>query len=341
MPKAKRIVIVADISYKPIKMFLDQMQKLAKGFIRLGHDVRLFSYCNALAQVSPIKSKTFAKHFFKSRVDTMLTRQLENYKPDVVYISFARALDADTIEQARRAAPNAVFIGGDGDPWPKLQPNRIETATRLDILTATNDGRFLQDYRDSGVPLCVFMPNMCDPDTNYRYDVSAEWKTDILWTGKAMHHADKSEIFREQLVNELAKRKNCTLYGCCGRPKIGGIHYLYAISGARIGVNVNAYSSVKFCHSDRLTHYLSCGTLVMAKRMLDSELLFREGEHLVFFDTIDEFFELSDWYLDHEEKRKKIADAGMKWVHEQFNSTKIAGYILELIEKGGYKAPWF
>jgi hypothetical protein len=54
MSKAKRILIVADIRLKPIKMFLDQMPKLAKGFIRLGHDVRLFSYCSVLSQVSTI-----------------------------------------------------------------------------------------------------------------------------------------------------------------------------------------------------------------------------------------------------------------------------------------------
>jgi hypothetical protein len=30
----------------------------------------------------------------------------------------------------------------------------------------------------------------------------------------------------------------------------------------------------------------------------------------------------------------------MKWTHEQFNSVKIAGYILDLIEKGKYSAVW-
>ena len=30
----------------------------------------------------------------------------------------------------------------------------------------------------------------------------------------------------------------------------------------------------------------------------------------------------------------------MKWTHEQFNSTKIAGYILDLIEKGNSSAEW-
>jgi spore maturation protein CgeB len=211
----------------------------------------------------------------------------------------------------------------------------------LDILLATNDGVFLQQYKNAGVKRCYFMPNMCDPDTDHRYEVEDQWKTDILWTGKLEHCADTSETFRGELIEQLAKRKNCAIYGCLGRPAVSGLDYFYAISGAKIGVSVNAYSDVKFCHSDRLTHYLACGTFVLAKRMKDCDGLYTDGRHLKFFDTIDEFFELADWFLKHEEERRKIADAGMNWVHEQFNCVKIASYMLELIEKGNYAAPWF
>ncbi len=341
MSKAKRIFIVADISHKPIKMFLDQMPKLAKGFIRLGHDARLFSYCNALAQMSPLKSKTFASRFYKGKVDDLLATQIRNYCPDIVYVSFARVLDAQTVECMRQAASDAVFIGGDGDPWPQAQKNRIETAKKLDILTATNDGEFLQVYKDAGVPVCVFMPNMCDPDIDHRYDVFPRWKSDILWTGKASHHAGSEKVLREELVKRLAKRKDCTLYGCMGRPKISGRDYIYAISGARIGVNANSFSPVRLCHSDRLTHYLACGACVLAERMPDGDLLFKDGKHLRYFGSVDEFFDLADWYLEHEDERSAIADAGMKHVHERFNSVKIASYLLELVEKGSYNAPWF
>ena len=340
MTKPKRIFIISDIKQKAIKTFVDQIPKIAKGFIRLGNDVRFFSYCDVLAQISPLKSKTLSKLLFKSKVDELLADQLKNYKPDIVYINFPRALDANTIKHMRQAAPNAVFMGEDGDPWPELQKNRMDTAKELDILMATNDGKFLQDYRDAGVSLCVFMPNMCDPDIDHRYEVGSEWKTDILWTGNAKHHADTSEVLREKLVTELAERDNCTLYGCFGRPKIGGIDYLYAISGASIGVNVNAVNSVRLYHSDRLTHYLACGTFVLAKRVPDTDLLFTDGKHLRYFDTAEEFFELADYYLGHEAERKKIADAGMKRVHEHFNCVKIIGYILELAEKGCYSAPW-
>jgi glycosyltransferase involved in cell wall biosynthesis len=321
-------------------MFLNQMPKLAKGLIRFGHDARVFSYCSMLSQLSPFKSRTITTRFYKSRVDHLLANQIKDYKPDIVYVSFARVLNADTIEIMRRAAPNAIFIGGDGDPWPKLKGDRIEIAKKLDILTATNDGQFLQDYRDAGVPLCTFMPNMCDPDIDHRYQVGPEWKTDILWTGKAKHQADSSEMLREKIVTKLAKQNNCKIYGCKGYRQIGGIEYLYAISGARIGVNVNAVNSVKLYHSDRLTHYLACETFVLAKRVPSTDLLFKDGVHIKYFDTPEEFFDLANWYLNHEEKRKKIANAGMQHIHTEFNSTKIAGYILELIEKGSYSAPW-
>ena len=342
MNKSKRIFIVADIVYNPVKMYLNAMRKLAKGWIRLEHDVEIFSYRSAIFNLSPIKSKKFAYRFYKSQVDELLANQLKHYIPDIVLIGFPRIFDAKSVECIRQAAPGAVLIGRDVDPWPKLQKsNKIKTAEKLDILIATNDGEFLQDYRDACLGLCAFVPNLCDPDIDRRYEVGPEWKTDILWVGTTKHRADTSETFREELVTRLAKQKNCTLYGCFGRPKIGGIDYLYAISGARISVNVNAYKSVKFCHSDRLTQHLACGTFVMAKRFKGCDLLYKDKEHLRYFDTIEEFFDLADWYLNHESERKKIADAGMHHVHTEFNCVKISKYILELIEKGSYSAPWF
>ena len=291
MTRPKRILIVTDKNYNPVKMFFNQSNKLAKGFIRLGHDVEIFSYCNAIGIFSHFKSKTLSSFFYKSKAEELLVSQVKNYQPDIVLICFPRDLNAKSIELMRQAAPNAVYIGCDGDPWPKLQKsNKILTARALDILTATNNGQFLQDYRDFGVSNCVFMPNICDPDIEYRYEVGQEWKTDILWTGAAKHSANSSETLREEIVSKLSQRNNYALYGCSGQPKIGGINYLYAISGARIGVNVNAVNSIRMYHSDRLTHYLACGTFVLAKSVPDTDLLFKDGKHLKYFETAEDFF---------------------------------------------------
>jgi len=335
-------LIVADLLHKPGKMFIYHAPKLAKGFVRLGHDARLFGYTNVLREVSPFKCRTFSRLFYKQKADDVLTADIKAYRPDIVYINFPRVLDAATVEQMRKAAPNAVFIGFDGDIWPALRRERINVAKKLDILTATNDGASLQAYKDAGVKLCAFMPNLCDPDVDHRYDVEDKWKTDILWTGLIIHDPKRypGEQMRYEIVSRLAATPDCAVYGCCGKPGIGGIDYLYAISGAKIGLSINGDNNIRLYHSDRLTHYLACGACVIAKRVPDSDLLFKDGLHLRYFDTAEEFFKLADWYLEHEQEGKKIADAGMHHVHEQFNCVKIAGYVLDLVEKGKYAAPW-
>ena len=103
---------------------------------------------------------------------------------------------------------------------------------------------------------------------------------------------------------------------------------------------VNAANDISLYHSDRFTQYLACGTLVLAKYVPESELLFKNKIHLRYFDTINEFFELADWYLSHEDERVKIANAGMEYAHSEFNCEKIAKYTMDLIENGTYSAPW-
>lgn len=334
--------MVSDLRLDAVKMFKNNPIKLAKGFIRLGHDVRQFSYFETVVGLSPIKNRTFACLFAKNKADGLLVEAIKNYRPDIILATLVRVFDAESVERMRQAAPNAKFIGLDGDAWPKLRPGRIETAKKLDILMATNDGEYLQTYRDAGVPKCVFMPNACDPDVEHHYDAEDKWKTEILWTGMMKHDPKRypGEDLRYELVSRLSKMPNCSVYGCCGRPKVGGFDYLYALSGAKIGLSINADNNVRMYHSVRLTNYLACGTFTLAKRVPDTDLLFRDRQHLRYFDTAEEFFELAKWHIEHETERKKIADAGMKWTHEQFSCVKIAGYILDLVESGKYKAPW-
>jgi glycosyltransferase involved in cell wall biosynthesis len=343
MRKAKRIFFISDTKDFTDKLLLAMLRKEIKGFIRLGHDVQVFSYNEAFRYVSPVTNPKWVVRQYKSRVDELLVKQIRNYEPDIIHISFAKFLDARTVGHIREAACDAAIVGIDVDPWPKVQRDRrIETAKKLDILTATNDGQFLQDYKDAGVPKCVFIPNMCDPDIEYRYDVSDKWKSDILFTGqtKYKHKRYPTEDLRYQLLVRLADMKNCALYGCLGRPKVEGINYLYAISGAKIGLSINAVNDVRLYHSDRFTHYLACGTFVLAKRVPDSELLFKDKVHLRYFDAAEEFFDLANWYLAHEDERIKIANAGMQRAHSEFNCEKIAKYTLDIIETGDYKAPW-
>jgi spore maturation protein CgeB len=341
MPKAKRIFFVADTKDFTDKLLLADLRKRIKGFIRLGHDTQVFTYNGAFRQFSPIKIRTWSARVYKSRVDELLAKQIKNYQPDIVHVGFAKYLDGQTVVRMREPAPEAFFIGLDVDLWPELHRNRVETAKELDLVMTTYDGKGLDVYKQAGVR-CVFMPNMCDPDIEHRYDVSDKWKSDILFTGQTRYNHKRypTEDLRYQLLVRLADMKNCALYGCLGQPKVEGINYLYAISGARIGLSVNAVNDIRLYHSDRATQYMACGTFVLAKRVPDTDLLFKDGVHLRYFDEVEEFFDLANWYLAHEDERIKIANAGTEHVHAEFNCVKIAKYTLDIIETGAYKAPW-
>lgn len=340
MQKVKRIFVVADFNDESLKSIFMDERRLFKGLIRCGQDVQRFSYRNILMQCSPFSSKRLALMLAKKKVDGILARQVRNYSPDIVLFLTMKYLTTETIIAARDAAPNAVFVGRDGDPFPETKPERIAVGEQMNIVIMPSAGRFLQTYKDAGVPCCAFIPFSCDPDIQYPHEVADKWKTDITFLGAAEHSKLPRDYDRYNIAKRLSEMPNAKVYACFGRPKTVGMECFYAISGAKITLSINIVNDVYLYHSDRLANIPACGTFELAKRVPGYELLFEDGVHLRYFDTVEDFFELADWYLNHKTEREKIAKAGMERAHTEFNCQKIAQYMLDLIETGTYDAPW-
>jgi spore maturation protein CgeB len=343
MGRAKRIFVIADFKDESPKSIRIQPRMWIKGLLRLGCDVHHFSYRNILKQFNPFSGKHFRRfmpRFARRTADEILVEQIRAYNPDIVLVLSMKYLTAETVSAARDAAPGAVFVGRDEDPFPDRNPARIAIARQTDIITTTSGGRFLKVYKDAGVPCCAFMPNMCDPDIQYRYNVDDRWSTDIVFTGKVEHTRLDRNDERYNLVHRLSRMPNSRVYGAFGTPRVEGVDYFYAICGSKIGLAINIANDVRLYHSDRFINYLSCGTFVLAKKVPDSDLLFEDCVHTRYFDSADEFFELAQWYLHHDQEREKIAGAGRKRAHTEFNCEKIVQYVLDLIGTGTYDAPW-
>ena len=340
MPVPKRIFIVADFKDEKPQSIRIERRHWTKGFVRLGHDVQRFSYRNIMLQFSPIKSQIFARRFFKKQADLAIAEQVKHYYPDIVIILGMKNLDRWTVDALRVVAPKAIFIGRDTAAWPENDTERIAIAKKMDIVIATNAGEWLQFYKDAGVPRCAFIPCPCDPDIQRPYEVVEKFRTDIIFAGKSQHPEGDNDPDRHSILQKLSTMPNATLYACFGNPSIEGIDYFKAISNAKIALSINAVNSVRLYHSDRLFECLACGAFVLAKRVPDSDLLFKDGTHLKYFNTPEEFFSLADWYLRNEQERKKIAKAGMERAHSEFNCVKIAKHVLDLVEKGTYESCW-
>jgi hypothetical protein len=338
--KAKRIFMMADFKDdKTWSMCLDEW-RILKGWIRLGHDVHRLSYRNLLMQTSPFPGKRMAMKLAKKKANELVVDQLKYYYPDMVFFSALKNLDGGLIDAMRHAAPNAVFMGKDGDPFPDQKPQRIGIGKKMDIMTMPSAGRFLETYKNAGVPVCAFIPFTCDPDIQHGYAEDKKWMTDMVWTGTAEHSKHDREDDRYNIVSKLADMPNAAVYGACGRPKTNGLDSFYVLGGAKIGVSINIANDVYLYHSDRFINIPACGTLCLAKKAPGYERMFTDKVQVRYFENGDEFFELAAWYLRHDEEREKMAAAGMQQAHKEFNCTRVAQCMLDVMEKGTCDAPW-
>ena len=56
-----------------------------------------------------------------------------------------------------------------------------------------------------------------------------------------------------------------------------------------------------------------------------------DGKHFVSFKTNEEALQKIDYYLTHEEERRKIANTGYRWFHIYHNWTERAKYMNGII----------
>jgi spore maturation protein CgeB len=342
MSKTKRIFIIGDFKDDSSKSISLERRHWIKGFIRAGHDVQRFSYQNILRQYSPWGSKLFTDTLAHSKTEKLLLHQIRDYCPDIVMVLIMKDIRADIIERIRQIVPHAHLIGRDVDWFPQNNRERTKIAKKMDSIIATNAGPWLQYYKDLGVRRCAFIPCPCDPDIQRPYPFQPEYQKDIIFLGKIIHgkYLQSADPDRATLLTRLQTMQNVSMYGANGKDQLFGIRAFCALSNAKIALSINAVNTIRLCHSDRFINSIACGTLVLSKRVPDTDLLFEDKKHVCYFDAPDEFFELTDWYLKHDSERKRIASAGMERAHKEFNCTRIAQLTMDLIERGTYSADW-
>lgn len=342
MQHAKRILLIGNFRQNSAEAVRIERRHWVKGFIRLGHDVQTFDCRAVQPPLRFIKNRRINKWLGRRQVDSQVVDLAKAYHPDIVMVSPMFWINPETFDRLREDNKDAILIGRDNDWFPEDRPLRMRIAQKMDWVIATNAGDWLQAYRRAGVPRCAFMPNPCDPDIQRPYPAEERLRTDLIYIGRTYHSTNRSktDLERHAIPEKLSQMPNARVYGCFGRGAIDGIDCFRATAAAKIAVSINAVNHVRLYHSDRLVNCVSCGTFTLAKRVPDSDLLFQHGVHLKYFENYDEFFDLADWYLKHDEERQKIAQAGMERAHSEFNCVRIAGLVLDLVEKSSYQAAW-
>lgn len=167
----------------------------------------------------------------------------------------------------------------------------------------------------SGKPYIYNMINGFDPNVFYQ-DRNVKKDIDVLFVGTLTDR-------RKKWLNEISKNNKVTYKSVYGKEMA-----LY-INRAKIVLNIHSYDQIDT--ETRVFECLGCGAFLISEELSD-ENPFIKNEHYI-ETNINMFSEKIEYYLNNENKRKEIAEAGYNEAKNNHTYLKRTKYICELLEK--------
>lgn len=146
------------------------------------------------------------------------------------------------------------------------------------------------------------------------------YKADIVYVGSVYGEREKFiEIFqrlygkRFKVVNDAFGRN---LYDLCASAKI---------------VIAPKFPQDDFYWSSRVYMITGSGGFIIHPKLEGLKEEFKDGEHLVMYHDLNDLKDKIDYYLEHEDERLKIKEAGYKLCHEKYTYETRVNTILGII----------
>ena len=190
----------------------------------------------------------------------------------------------------------------------------------------------LDDMREQlGVTRASLIHFAFDPDLHRPVPMTEQ---DVERYGCDVSYVGKWSPKKETLLTEVARRRpsvRLRIWGeawgnartpelraaIAGREVLGD-EFVRALIGSKINLSILSEAGQGSSRGDQLASRTfvvpACGVFVLHERTAELLELFREGEHLACFADADEMIEKIDYYLEHDDLRRAIADRGRELV---------------------------
>ncbi len=252
---------------------------------------------------------------------TIVLTQIHN--PDPITVA--------DIERLMNSYPDSLFVNWNGDVWPDnlISEEGLELAGVFDLQTTVNRD-VLEKYHAEGINAAYWQIGW-EPD-GVGHNGGPEHEVVFLASG----YSSK----RQQLVKQLKSMKwNLGLYGQ-GWPEAQGQNLYNFIEackiyrGAKISLGDSQWPETGFV-SNRIFQALAAGGSALAHQWFrDMEHLgLIDGENIIVWKTFDELAKKIDYYLTHEDERKRIAEAGERLALERHSFDTRVAELMTMIGK--------
>jgi len=308
-------------------------RRLNNGLIRLGHNVLTISDRDIINKTKKINDLRGIKSLQKIVIDCY-----DNFKPDLVMLGHADAIKVETLDYFRKTNPYLKITQWFLDPLGKNGPDYEKNTSRILHKKDYMDSTFLTTDPTSvslKIKNSFFMPNPCDHSFEILNNYERKNLHDVFFA--MSHGVHRGQLKkgkyddRELFINKLLKKnKNIDfdIYGMNNIQPIWGQDFISKISNSSMGLNLSRGKPVKYYSSDRIAQLLGNGLLTF----IHNDTMFSNflgKDEVIFYKNINDLGDKINKYKRDDKDRRRIAKNGKKAYFTNFNSTKIAQFIIE------------
>jgi glycosyltransferase involved in cell wall biosynthesis len=300
-------------------------------FIRFGHQVILFNDEVLYWQKERIiknryTHKLFWKQFSVFVQNEFIKLALES-RPDLILVLKGWFFSPKTIVALRRQLPNTIFFCFNPDnpfnTWHSGSNNAWITNSIPFYDAYFIWGKFLLErIKQKGVACVEYLPFAFDPEQDYPVQPDAEERkrlgNDVVFYGSW----DKEREFwlRELLDFDLGIwGDNYWISRCkdrrlkkCYRGNAGQGEFLSKIlASSKISINILRLQN-KTSHNMRTFETPARRGFMLSESSQEARDFFKEGEEAAYFSSPAQLREKTRYYLDHDQERQAIAEAGYR-----------------------------
>ena len=248
--------------------------------------------------------------------------------------------DSGVMGELRSEHPNAVFVNWNGDYHPEvLFDHGYMNLLRQFHLTGLVTTQVTEEYAQQGIQWFYWQIGYEESDADPLPDTP---KHDIVFLGNG--YSDVRHTLGKDLISMRKHDYDIGIYGSWPKKFGANGNTLYDFDAgqrlyraAKFAVSDNQWVGATGFVSNRLFQAMAAGGALFMQQHFDGmELLgLVDGEHLVVWDTFEEFWDKIEYYVAHENERKCIADAGTKYILENHSFHNRVGELAHELQVRG------
>ena len=299
--------------------------KLYNGFVRLNHNVQIFSERDTAAFEAPFGWRDLGR----GKANKRLVETCVNFQAELLVLGHCDIIRNETLDEIRHCLPDIRIAYRNVDAlYVPANVERIKArAPHVDhmfLTTAGEEAKALADdpAKVSYIPNPVDAAIECFDNSRKKAD---EFDRDLVFCGRGDPNLPRFEIIRT-LKKDIGDQLTFETFGFDGEPAVWGADYDRVLAGSKMGLNLNRQEGAYLSSSARVAQLMGNGLLAFIHESTGLQKFF-EGR-AVFFSNEDELCELVLRYHADDDERRRVASAGRNYVHQEMSSQRVADFII-------------